>query len=50
MWQSRIVLFHRVFEHITEYSAKLLLGAGLIHASWMHQILMHLHSAYEPHP
>ena len=57
MWQSWIEIEYypvEYFERITKfdalYSAKLPLGAGLIRTTWMHQIFMHLHSAYEPHP
>ena len=35
---------------LTRCSAKLPLGAGLICASWMLQIFMRLHTAYELHP
>ena len=35
---------------LTHYSAKLPLGAELICASLTHQIFMHLHRTYEPHP
>ena len=55
MWQSQIeIKYYSVayFERITKltcYSAKLPIGAGLIHALWMYQIFMHLHSEYEPH-
>ena len=34
----------------SHYSAKLPLGAGLIRTTWTHQIFMHLHNVYEPHP
>ena len=56
MWKFQIETgYYSVvyFEHITDFDVlwtKLLLGAGLICASWMHQIFMHLHSVYEPHP
>ena len=53
MWQSRIEIEYysiMYFECITEFDTELLLGVGLIHASWTHQAFMHLSHIYEPHP
>ena len=45
--RNRMLLY---FECITEFDTELLLGVGLIHASWTHQTFMHLPRIYEPHP
>ena len=49
---SRVITSHILSASLslTHYSAKLPLGVGLICALWTHQVFMHLHSAYEPHP
>ena len=53
MWQSQIeIKYYFVFRasvslSLTHYGTKLLLGARLVHTSWMHQIFIHLHTTIQ---